>query len=479
MAVTFVNKRIWFLLYCLLPFSSMATSFTVNVMAPLLLAEHQRPKFMQQLQLARTLGVDAVSVDVWWGLVEAGGDQQFNWQYYDAIFADIRRANLKIVPIMSFHQCGGNVGDDCDIPLPHWIWQHYTALGLREADLHYVSEYGQHSKETLSLWADEQVIAQYREFMQAFATRYAALAPHFAEINISMGPAGELRYPSYNSHDQGKTAYPTRGGFQAYSRLAIADFQAQMTERYQDIAALNLAWGTKYASFAGVQPPADAEHFMQSGAIYHSQYGRDFSHWYQQALLKHGQRMLAAALESFNGALAKVELGYKIPGIHWQMASPMPLKRSAELAAGLISTAETFTVENGFGYRDIIALAAAQSERVVLHFTALEMADRPESPAYSLAATLVSWVGAESARQRINLKGENALAVGLAGADGWQRINEALNRGHYSGLTLLRLSNVTSGGVAQQQLQQLICRQKNTGCLNKTTASGGESDRRD
>lgn len=473
-----VIKRLLVLLHCLLPVSTLATDFSVNVMAPLLLAQNERPAFRQQLQQAKTLGVDAVSVDVWWGLVEAHADQQFDWQYYDAVFADIRQAGLNIVPIMAFHQCGGNVGDDCDIPLPAWIWQHYSRHGLQQADLQYQSEYGQRSVETVALWADELVLMQYRQFMQAFATRYVGLAPYFAEINISMGPAGELRYPSYNSHDQGKTAYPSRGGFQAYSRLAIADFQAQMTKRYQDIAALNLAWGTKYDSFAFVQPPSDAEHFMQSGAIYHSQYGRDFSYWYQQALLKHGQRMLAAALESFNGALAKVELGFKIPGIHWQMASPMPLQRSAELAAGLISSVDTFSAENGFGYRDIIALAA-QSDRVVLHFTALEMADRPEPPAYSLAATLVSWVGAESTRQGVRLKGENALAGGLAGKDGWLRISAALNRGHYSGLTLLRLTDVTQDGVAQQQLAQLVCRQKNTGCLNKTRASGGESDRRE
>lgn len=474
-----VIKRCLVLLCCLFPLTTIATGFSVNVMAPLLIDEHERPAFIRQLQQAKALGVDAVSVDIWWGLVEASADQQFNWQYYDAIFADIRQAGLNIVPIMAFHQCGGNVGDDCDIPLPAWIWQHYTAQGLKETDLQYLSEYGQYSKETVSLWADELVLMQYREFMQAFATRYAELAPHFAEINISMGPAGELRYPSYNSHDQGKTAYPSRGGFQAYSRLAVADFEAQMAERYQNLAALNVAWHTRYSSFSEVQPPADAEQFMQSGAIYHSQYGRDFSLWYQQALLKHGKRMLAAALTSFGGALAQVELGYKIPGIHWQMANAMPLSRSAELAAGLISSAEAFTKENGYGYRDIVAVAAEQSGRVVLHFTALEMADQPKAPAYSLAATLVNWVGAESARQGVRLKGENALAGGLAGKEGWRRISAALKRGQYSGLTLLRLTDVTQGGVAQQQLAQLICQQKNTGCLNTANASGGESDRRE
>jgi hypothetical protein len=38
---------------------------------------------------------------------------------------------------------------------------------------------------------------------------------------IGTGPAGELRYPPYDSHDSG-SGWPNRGFFQAYVRAAIA-----------------------------------------------------------------------------------------------------------------------------------------------------------------------------------------------------------------------------------------------------------------
>src|SRR3954466_4107596 len=84
-----------------------------------------RPEAMQRfadlLKQAKDIGVQAVSVDVWWRLVEGRGDQQFDWRYYDQIFHAIRDEGLAIAPILSFHQCGGGPGDDCNFPLPDWI----------------------------------------------------------------------------------------------------------------------------------------------------------------------------------------------------------------------------------------------------------------------------------------------------------------------------------------------------------------------
>jgi hypothetical protein len=428
-------------------------------MAPLLVTD--RTEFQQQLAVAKHIGVDGVSVDIWWGLVEKAGDQQFDWRYYDTIFSDIRAAGLKIVPIMAFHQCGGNVGDDCDIPLPPWIWQHYRQQGLASADLQYKSEFGNRSVETLALWADQWVMPQYIEFMQAFSSHYALFAADISEINISMGPAGELRYPSYNSHDGGKTAYPSRGGFQAYSRLAIADFRLVMQQKYQTIAALNLIWETHFKEFNQLSPPFDGDTFIASGAAFNSAYGRDFIDWYHTALLGHGRRMLDAALQAFSSELADIELGFKIPGIHWKMAATDSSRRSAELAAGLIASAEPYTADNGFGYAGVVGVAAAYGQvprGVVLHFTALEMDDMADSRSQSLANTLVQWVGTEAARQQVRLKGENALAGGVTHHQGWDNIYAVLSRGHYQGMTVLRLSQVTEGGVGQRRYQQLIKR---------------------
>ena len=88
----------FFLFVCLCVFNVQASS-SFTVMAPLLVKD--RDTFRLQLAEAKQIGVDSVSVDVWWGLVEAKADQAFNWGYYDSIFADITQAGLKIVPIMS------------------------------------------------------------------------------------------------------------------------------------------------------------------------------------------------------------------------------------------------------------------------------------------------------------------------------------------------------------------------------------------
>jgi beta-amylase len=82
---------------------------------------------------------------------------------------------------------------------------------------------------------------------------------------------------------------------------------------------------------------------------------------------------------------------------------------------------------------------------VVLHFTALEMDDQPGPEAYSLAQTLVGWIGDHAYRAGVGLKGENALAGGVQSDEGWDNIEEAFATWGYLGLTVLRMSDVASG----------------------------------
>lgn len=55
--------------------------FTAGVMAPLHIDDWEQ--FENDLSLAKDMGVNSVSVDVWWGDVEKNGDNQFNWSYYE------------------------------------------------------------------------------------------------------------------------------------------------------------------------------------------------------------------------------------------------------------------------------------------------------------------------------------------------------------------------------------------------------------
>lgn len=47
--------------------------------------------------------------------------RQYDWGGYRALFEAAKRVGLKIQAVMSFHACGGNVGDSAQVPLPSWV----------------------------------------------------------------------------------------------------------------------------------------------------------------------------------------------------------------------------------------------------------------------------------------------------------------------------------------------------------------------
>lgn len=432
--------------------------FTANVMAPLEVSDWNQ--FSSQLSAVKSYGVDAVTVDVWWGKVEGAGDNQFNWSYYDQVFSTITSRGLDIVPIFSFHQCGGNVGDTCSIPLPSWLWGKYAGtvyngITLGTNGLKHRSEQGNVSNETVQGWATPVVANEYQAFTQAFVARYGTTyANRMQEINVSLGPAGELRYPSYNSHDSG-TGYPTRGGLQAYSPLAVKSFQQWAVAKYGTIAGVNAAWGSTLTAQTQIQPPSNAGFFFSSGDYRNTTYGKDFVDWYNKSLVDHGERMLDTVLAALGTSFPGAEIGYKIPGVHWSMTGPTP--RAAEVAAGLVQTSVDMNAAGtGRGYANIVGLAkrVADSGRgVILHFTCLEFSDENFAPQYSQAKTLVGWIGAEAGRQGVKVKGENALAGGITSNNGWDNVNQAFDSFPYLGMTVLRVGEVASGTGATRYAQ--------------------------
>ena len=293
-------------------------AFTANVMAPLWVDASQMSTFEAQIQTAKEYGVDAVSVDIWWGKVETS-DQAFDWSYYDTLFTKIKARGLKIVPILSFHQCGGNVGDTCNFPLPSWVWAKYqgqtlNGVTLDANGLKHKSEQGNYSSETIQGWADGLVSGEYSAFATAFKNRYGtSYANDLQEINVSLGPAGELRYPSYNSHDSG-AGYPTRGALQAYSPLAVASFRAATVAKYGTLAAINAAWGSSLTSTSQIGPPSNAGSFFSSGDYRNIRYGKDFIDWYNQSLITHGKTMLDAVSAALGSSFGNAPLGLQDPG---------------------------------------------------------------------------------------------------------------------------------------------------------------------
>lgn len=460
---------------------------TISAMAPLLIGDPHNPKgaaskaaweaFDRDLHAAKKLGVQSVSTDVWWGLVEPKNGT-YSWNYYDKVAQHITAAGLKWVPILSFHQCGGNVGDNVNVPVPQWVWGSTAAkAGLNNPDaVKFRSEQGNTSSEYVSFWATPHVLADYAGVMRQFQQHFAPQAKNIAEVNVSLGPAGELRYPSYNAHDK-NAGWPTRGALQSYSELAQDSFRKFAIEKYGSADATAKAWGLGSLKPEEIRSPSDPNGFFERGDHKNIQYGRDFFDWYNQSLLTHGKTVLGAALNVFgktNAPFAGIDIGAKIPGIHWRVGNwengqIVPGDRLAEVTAGLIRTSRNDwgVDEAGRGYRPILSmfrdlqpLRPGFGNRVVPAFTAVEMPDGVDGPGVkSMPNTLAKWVGQEAARLQLPIKSENALNGNLSNNHSWDLMRSLLHlpnqHGYYEGITFLRMSDIVNDPTARARLSEI------------------------
>ena len=424
-----------------------------------LLSEAEWQQFADEVRQLRRMGVTAISTDLWWGLIEGRQSGVFDWSYYDRLVALLARHDMRWVPILSFHQAGGNVNDDFMQTIPLWLWgklleTHPELDSVR--DLQYVSETGDASMEYVSLWADGYVLPYYQRFMSAFRDHFAARAGMIAEINVSLGPAGELRYPSYNAHDWGN--YPNRGTLQCYSPLAEQDWRQHLVGKYNTIEALNYAFGSRYRCFGDVLMPLADSLFDNKEYVY-SAWAREFLGWYHAALVAHGRRVLLTALQVFEAGLwRKIPIGIKVPGIHWEISDPAS-PRVAEITAGLIRPHPTLGPTNQREYVQLLEqlVPSEHRGRVAVHFTCLEMINK-DYEGYSRAADLVGWFADAAHELGIPLMGENALAGELYGEQGWQQIAHALRRTPgFGGITFLRMQNFfDENRTPRERLQWLI-----------------------
>ncbi|WP_252361572.1 family 14 glycosylhydrolase, partial [Paenibacillus terrae] len=395
--------------------AAVADDFQASVMGPLAKI-NDWGAFKKQLQTLKSNGVYAITTDVWWGYVESAGDNQFDWSYYKTYADAVKEAGLNWVPIISTHKCGGNVGDDCNIPLPSWL----SSKGSAD-EMQFKDESGYANNEALSpLWSGTG--KQYDELYASFAQTFASYKSIIPKIYLSGGPSGELRYPSY--YPAAGWSYPARGKFQAYTETAKNAFRTAMNEKYGSMDKINAAWGTKLSSLSQINPPTDGDGFYTNGG-YNSTYGKDFLSWYQSVLENHLGVIGAAAHKNFDSVFG-VRIGAKISGLHWQMNNP----------------AMPHSTEHAGGYYDYNRLIQKFKDADLdLTFTALEMNDSGSAPNYSLPSTLVDTVSSIANAKGVRLNGENALPTG---GSGFQKIEEKITKFGYHGFTLLRLNNLVN-----------------------------------
>ena len=80
----------------------------------------------------------------------------------------VEEEGLKLQAIMSFHQCGGNIGDAVDIPLPRWV----RDVGESDPDIYYTNRSGTRNREYLTVGVDSQPIFDGRTAVEVRAANH-------------------------------------------------------------------------------------------------------------------------------------------------------------------------------------------------------------------------------------------------------------------------------------------------------------------
>jgi len=371
------------------------------------------------LHTLKQAGVEGVMVDVWWGIVERAGPGTYDFSAYKRLFYKVAAAGLKVQAVMSFHAAGGNVGDTCKIPLPKWVLE----IGEKNPDIFYTDKSGHRNRECLSLGCDEvplfwgrTPVEVYRDFIDAFCDKFQHLfGTVLTEITVGLGPAGELRYPSYPEGD-GRWRFPGVGEFQCYDKYMLEDLK-----RAADTAG-HSEWGLSGPHDAGHYNSSSWEtgFFVSQGGSWSAPYGHFFLSWYSGLLVKHAERILTAAQQVLNRhgrprvfrALKEAtdghivyefqpacKLGMKLAGVHWWFKSRA---HAAELTAGYYNTRDRD------GYEPIIEVLSKVNAR--LSFTCVEMRDCEHPPEGRCSPQALLQQVIESAEEHgVPLAGENAL----------------------------------------------------------------------
>lgn len=310
---------------------------------------------LHQLRILKKINVDGIMVDCWWGIVEAHTPQVYDWSGYKRLFQIVRDQGLKIQVVMSFHECGGNVGDDIHIPLPQWVRE----IGQSNPDIYFTDREGRHNSECLTWGIDKERVLRgrtavevYFDYMRSFRVEFDEFFDGgiISEIEVGLGPCGELRYPSYPAKHGWR--YPGIGEFQCYDKYLMKSLSKAAEVRGHSF------WARGPDNAGSYNSSPHETGFFRDGGDYDSYYGRFFLNWYSQVLIDHGDRVLGLANLAFEGSY----IAAKLSGIHWWYKTA---SHAAELTAGF------YNPSNRDGYAAIAAML--KKHEVAMNFTCVEL----------------------------------------------------------------------------------------------------------
>ncbi|XP_022757335.1 beta-amylase 2, chloroplastic-like isoform X2 [Durio zibethinus] len=250
----------------------------------------EKEGLVDQLRILKSVNVDGVMVDCWWGIVEAHMPQVYNWSGYKRLFHIVRDLGLKL-----------------------------------------------------------QV---YFDYMRSFRVEFDEFFVDgvISEIELGLGPCGELRYPSYPAKHGWR--YPGIGEFQCYDKYLMKSLSKAAEIRGHSF------WARGPDNAGSYNSAPHETGFFRDGGDYDSYYGRFFLNWYSQVLVDHGDRVLALANLAFEGTC----IAAKLSGIHWWYKTA---SHAAELTAGFHNPA------NRDGYAPIAVML--KKHGVALNFTCVEL----------------------------------------------------------------------------------------------------------
>ncbi|CAN4127176.1 unnamed protein product [Withania somnifera] len=293
----------------------------------------RKKAMVQSFRALAAAGVEGVVMEVWWGLVERELPRVYNWQGYLEIVVLAKRCGLKVRAVMAFHQCGTGPDDPYWVPLPLWVREEID----KDPDLAYSDRFGRRNMEYISLGCDvlpvlhgRSPIQAYTEFMRSFRDTFVPfLGGVITGIQVGMGPAGELRYPSCSLQKLARTWRSRElGEFQCYDKYMLASLNACAGE----IGKREWANGGPIGASNLMQDPESTEFFKSDGS-WNTPYGEFFLAWYSGMLLLHAERICREAETIFRGL--EVNLSGKVAGIHWHYGTR---SHPSELTAGYYNT---------------------------------------------------------------------------------------------------------------------------------------------
>eukprot|EP00166_Cyanidium_caldarium_P003339 ctg_324.g214 len=311
-------------------FSRSAPAVPVCVMMPLEFPVLSDEDFHNLVEgslphLVGASGISGVMVDLWWGLCEIR-PREYTWcgERYKTLFRMCRVLRIKCQVVLCFHMCGGNVGDSVSVSLPEWVSARAKELQeTADTCILYRDRHGYCNPEYISCGADNEPLFPlpteadggngstsqprlrtpvecYAEFVNAFADEFGEefFGDVIHEIHVGLGPAGEIRYPSYPLA-KGIWEFPGIGEFQCYDTFLSKDLEKSLEGQNFSNEELAQCLPPRETAGSYKDEPYATEFFSK---LVDTRAGKHFLRWYSDKLLQHADTVLTAtkhALRSY------------------------------------------------------------------------------------------------------------------------------------------------------------------------------------